>query len=68
MIMVAASCVVTDVGKMLWFGANGQVRLLEMALVQRGGFIKGRGKDLRAERGALVSRGVAHYVLSSWVG
>ena len=53
---------------MLWFGANGQVRLLEMALVQRGGFIKGRGKDLRAERGALVSRGVAHYVLSSWVG
>ena len=32
-----------DVGKILGFEANGPERILEMSLVQKGGFIKARG-------------------------
>ena len=32
--------------------ANDQERILEMSLVQNGGFVKARGQDLRTERAA----------------
>ena len=38
---------------MLGFKINGQEKILEMPLVQKGGFIKARGWDLWAERAAL---------------
>ena len=48
--------------------ANGQERILEMSLVQKGDFIKARGQDPWTERAAMGSRGEAHYILSSWEG
>ena len=39
-------CSFTDVGKMLWFEADNQERILETFLVQRSSFIKAQGKDL----------------------
>ena len=45
----------SDVGKMLGFEADGQEKILEMALVQKGGFIKAQGQDPWAKRGALGS-------------
>ena len=53
---------------MLGFRANGPERILEMSLVQKGGFIKVQGQDPWADRAALGSRGVAHYIFSSWEG
>jgi len=41
--------------EMLESGAQGQERILEMSLVQKGGFIKARGQDLWAERAVLGS-------------
>lgn len=42
-----------DVGKMLGFEVNGQERILELSLVQKGGSIKARGRDPWVERAAL---------------
>ena len=44
----------------MWFqvlglGTDGQERILESSLVQRGGFIKAQGQDPWAERAALSS-------------
>ena len=44
--------VVSDVG-MLGFGADGQERILEISLVQKGGFIKAQAKNPWAETAAL---------------
>lgn len=44
-------------------GANGKERVLEMSLVQNGGFIKAGGQDVWAERAA--TRGLI-YLLGSW--
>ena len=41
----------TEIGKMLGF--DGQGRILEMSLVQKGDFIKAWGQDPWAERAAL---------------
>ena len=40
---------------MLGFEANGQEKILEMSLVQKGGFIKAWGQNLWAEKAALGS-------------
>ena len=45
-----------------------QPRILERSLVQKSGFIKTQGEDPRAERAALESCGVAHYIFSGWEG
>ena len=47
---------------MLSFEADGQERILEMSLVQKGGFIKAQRQDLWAEMRS------GHYKLSSWGG
>ena len=39
--------------RMLGFGADGQERIVEMSLVQKGDFMKARGQDLWVERAAL---------------
>ena len=44
---------VDDVGRMLGLKANDQEQILEMSLVQKDGFIKAGGQDLRADRAAL---------------
>lgn len=49
-------------------GTNSQERILEMALGQKGGFIKAPGQDPWAERAVPGSGGVAHYMLPSWEG
>jgi len=40
---------------MIGFKANGQERILELSLAQKGGFIKERRQDPLAERAALGS-------------
>ena len=54
-----------DAGKMLRFEASGQEGILEMSWVQKGGFIKG---DRTCGQKSRVHWGVAHYMLSNWVG
>ena len=67
--MVGIHCNMKDViGKMLGFGVNGQERILETSLVQKGGFIKVWGQDPQAERAVLGSWGVADYIFLSWEG
>ena len=44
-----------DVGKMLAFEANGQERILERSLVQKGDFTEAQGQEPWAERAALGS-------------
>ena len=53
---------------MLEFKADHQERILEPSLVQKRGFIKAQQRDLWAEKAALGSSGVAHYIVSSWEG
>ena len=51
--------------EVLRFRAGGylsQQRIIEMSLVPKGGFIKAQEQDPGAERAALGSDGVAHYI------
>lgn len=48
---------------MLGFEANSQKTIPETSLVQKGDFIKALGQDSWAERAALRSCGIAHYIL-----
>jgi len=45
----------SDIGKTLGFKPEGQERILETSLVQKGGFIKARRQDPWAERAVLGS-------------
>ena len=53
--------------EMLGFRADGQERIFETSLVQKGGFTKAGGQDQRAERAALGSSGVTDHILGSEV-
>ena len=44
--------IISDVGKMLELEADGQERILETSLVQKGGFITAGGQDPWAENAA----------------
>ena len=53
---------------MLGFEAEGPERILDLSLVQKGGFIKAPRTGPMGRKASLGSCGVAHYILSSWEG